>query len=61
MALMTAAEKKEALAAFQAHPHTDGVAVLKDDVRAAIDAVDLFMDGQAATSATRSTRPRAPF
>ena len=49
MALMTDAEKREALAAFSAHTHVDGIAVTKPQIKAAIDAVDLFMDGQAAS------------
>lgn len=47
MALMTTAEKREALRAFGTHTHTDDLTVTKPEIRAAIDAVDLFMDGQA--------------
>ena len=53
MPLMTASEKREALAAFQAHPHTEGVAVLKQQVRDAIDAVDAYMDTIAPTIRTQ--------
>jgi hypothetical protein len=49
MPLMTDAEKRDALAAFSAHRHADGVAVTKQMLRDAIDAVDAFMDAQAAT------------
>lgn len=48
MPLMTDTEKREALAAFSSSRHVDGLAVTKPMLRAAIDAVDLFMDGQAA-------------
>lgn len=48
MALMTAAEKRDALRTFGLHVHTEDVTVTKPEIRAAIDAVDLFMDGQAA-------------
>lgn len=49
MALMTDSEKREALAAFSSHRHADGVAIIKPQLRAAIEAIDLFMDAQAST------------
>ena len=49
MPLMTDDEKREALAVFSSSRHADGVAVTKPMLRAAIDAVDLFMDSQAAS------------
>lgn len=48
MAVMTGEEKRQALRAFGLHPHAEDITVTKPEIRAAIDAVDLFMDSQAA-------------
>lgn len=48
MAVMTDNEKAQALYAFMYHDNMPPTACTKPELRAAIDAVDLFMDSQVA-------------